>query len=290
MDGELTILPQHTEHPRSFRDNVYVYPVLSRRSKGISVGVNLNPDTICNFDCVYCQVDRTTAPKVRRVDQAKLMSELQWTVESVTTGSLFTDPAFADVPDRLRRLNDIAFSGDGEPTTEPHFAEIVQQVADWKRSQGLDAVKIVLISNATMFHRPAVARGLDILMQNNGEIWGKLDAGTSEYYQLIERTSVPFQRVLDNLLAVSQKYPIVIQSMFLRYDGVPPSEEELAAYIGRLRHILNSGGKLTLVQVYTVARTPAESIVTSLSDREVDRIAERVTTETGVPAEPYYGS
>ncbi len=48
-----------TQHSRSWQSNRYVYPVISRRSKGLSIGVNLNPDKVCNFDCVYCCVDRT---------------------------------------------------------------------------------------------------------------------------------------------------------------------------------------------------------------------------------------
>ena len=56
-------LKAHEDHRREWREFDYAYPVLSRRSKGISLGVNLNPDKICNFDCVYCEVDRNTPGK-----------------------------------------------------------------------------------------------------------------------------------------------------------------------------------------------------------------------------------
>ena len=65
---EMTTHRLHTQHQRSFEWNRFVYPVLSRRSKGLSVGVNLNPDKICNFDCIYCQVDRRTESEVRFVE------------------------------------------------------------------------------------------------------------------------------------------------------------------------------------------------------------------------------
>ena len=52
--------PLHGRHERSFEANRFVYPVLSRRAGGLSVGINLNPDKICNFDCIYCQVDRVS--------------------------------------------------------------------------------------------------------------------------------------------------------------------------------------------------------------------------------------
>lgn len=137
-----------------------------------------------------------------------------------------------------------------------------------------------------MFHRPVVERGLEILDQNNGEIWAKLDAGTDEYYQLVERTKIPFQRILDNILSAARIRPLVIQSLFMRIDGVPPSEKEIEAFCGRLRDIVAGGGSLKLAQVYTVARPPAESNVTALSNDELEGIAKRVRA-SGISAEVF---
>ena len=283
----MDILPQHTRHPREFEQNRFVYPVLSRRSRGISVGVNLNPDKVCNFDCIYCQVDRRSESETRFVEFDQLMAELEAMLKWVASGEIFTHPQFASVPEHLRRLNDMAFSGDGEPTTYRNFDVIMERAAELKRQLGLDAVKMVLITNATMFHRPAVERGLAILDQNQGEIWAKLDAGTDEYYHLIDRTTIPFQRVLDNLLLASRVRPLVIQSLFMKVQGVGPTAAEITAYIERLNHILAEGGQLARVQIYTVARPPAESFVSALSPDEVQAIAQQVTTVTGLLAEAY---
>jgi wyosine [tRNA(Phe)-imidazoG37] synthetase (radical SAM superfamily) len=257
----MNILPQHTRHPREFEQNRFVYPVLSRRSRGISVGVNLNPDKVCNFDCIYCQVDRRSVAETRFVEFDQLLAELESMLVWVANGEIFTHPQFASVPEPLQRLNDMAFSGDGEPTTYRNFDVIMERAAELKRKLGLDAVKMVLITNATMFHRPAVERGLAILDQNQGEIWAKLDAGTEAYYRLIDRTSIPFQRVLDNLALAAKTRPIVIQSLFMQVDGVGPTTEEITAYIERLKEIVQAGGHISRVQVYTVARPPAESFV-----------------------------
>src|SRR5271170_3641494 len=119
----------HRDHRRTFADNLYVYAVVSRRSKGVSIGINLNPDKVCNFDCVYCQVDRKTPPLVREVDLQRLLQELEDTIDLVQSGGLFEMDRFAGTPAELRRLNDIAFSGDGEPTTCPQFVDIVRAVA-----------------------------------------------------------------------------------------------------------------------------------------------------------------
>src|SRR5437763_6556886 len=172
----------HRDHRRTFQDNVYVYAVVSRRSKGVSIGVNLNPDKVCNFDCVYCQVDRKTPPVVRDVEVPRLLQELEEMLDLVASGELFEHERFRQTPPALRRLNDIAFSGDGEPTTCPEFLEVVQSVAAIKQRRGLDAVKLVLITNATMLHRPRLCEALGILDANNGEIWAKLEAGTEAYY------------------------------------------------------------------------------------------------------------
>jgi len=282
-------LDQYRFHPRRYEQNKFVYPVVSRRSHGISIGVNLNPDKICNFDCIYCQVDRRSEAETRFVEMDRLRAEIEEMLLQVSTGEIYHDPRFSTLPPELRRLNDIAFSGDGEPTTFRNFDDILQSVADIKDHLRLDDVKMVLITNASMFHRERVKHGLEILDQHQGEIWAKLDAGTADYYHEIDRTRIPFQRILDNLLSAAQVRPIVIQSLFMKVNGVPPDEAEITAYIGRLRDILNAGGQLKLIQVYTVARPPAESFVSSLSREEVDAISGRVASETGLPVEPYYG-
>ncbi len=280
----------HTTHERSFDDTRYVYPVLSRRSGGMSIGVNLNPDKVCNFDCIYCQVDRREQSETTFVGMDRLLEELRELLPRVATGQVFQTEKFRDTPTALRRLNDIAFSGDGEPTTYKNFDEIIAACAEVKRAAGLDNVKMVLITNASMLHRPHVQRGLEILDANQGEIWAKLDAGTAEYYQQIERTPVPFQQILDNITSAAQVRPLVIQSLFMRVDGEPPSADELEAFCDRLAEILAAGGQLSLVQIYTVARRPAESFVSPLNNAEVDAIVERVRSRVGVPAEAYYGS
>jgi wyosine [tRNA(Phe)-imidazoG37] synthetase (radical SAM superfamily) len=301
----VSTLPLHADHARLFERNRFVYPVLSRRSGGISIGVNLNPDKICNFDCIYCQVDRTRQSETRFVKTDALVDELRGTLDLVLSGAIFETEKFRNVPANVRRLNDIAFSGDGEPTTYKNFDEIIAACAAVKRSveSRLSTVKeghssfvirhspfkMVLITNASMFHRPHVQRGLAILDQNNGEIWAKLEAGTDAYYQLIERTPIPFRQILDNITAAARVRPLVIQALFMRVNGEPPSADELNAFCDRLNEITAAGGMLKLVQIYTIARRPAESFVTPLTNAEVDEIVALVKTRTGLTTIGYYG-
>ena len=282
-------VPLHTRHERKFEQNRFVYPVLSRRSEGISIGVNLNPDKVCNFDCIYCQVDRTSQSETQFVETAALLEELGSVVELCASGAIFELEKFKDTPPQFRQLNDIAFSGDGEPTTFKNFDEIIAACALLKRERDLVQVKMVLITNASMFHRPHVQRGLTILDENNGEIWAKLEAGTEEYFKLVDRTPIPFRQILENITAVAKVRPLVIQALFMRVAGEPPPAAELAAFCDRLNETTAAGGKIKLVQVYTVARKPTESYVTPLSDAEVDAIVELVRSRTGLAAKAFYG-
>lgn len=287
-DSKSQSLPQFRDHSRDWKSNFYVYPVISRRSGGLSIGVNLNPDTACNFDCVYCQVDRVPPPRVRDVDPALLERELRDMIAMAQSGALFADPAFASVPAEFRAIRDISFSGDGEPTTCPHFHTAVETAARLRNEFSLRDTKLVLITDACYLTRPQVVEGLAIMDASNGDIWAKLDAGTEEYYRRVNVPNYPLRHVIENIIAAASVRPIVIQSMFLRLDGIGPDETEIRAYIDRLSEILNAGGRIKLVQVYTVARRPAQSYVSPLSNAEVDSIRDQVRTRAGLPAESFY--
>jgi wyosine [tRNA(Phe)-imidazoG37] synthetase (radical SAM superfamily) len=266
-----------TLHERTWQHNLYVYPVVSRRSKGISIGINLNPDKVCNFDCIYCSVDRTIAPQTKSVDLPRLREELHAMVDLARSGHIYQFDPFDKIPESLRRINDIAFSGDGEPTTFPEFLDSCRIAIDIKTAAQLPQVKIVVITNATMLHRPHVQQALALLDANNGEIWAKLDAGTPEYYQLVDRTTVPFTRILDNILQCARTRPTVIQSLFMKVHGTGPTPAEITAYAQRLAHILSAGGQLKLIQIYTVARHTTETYATPLFADELSHIAQVVT-------------
>ena len=284
------IHPLHLLHQRSFDANRFVYPVLSRRSRGLSIGVNLNPAKVCNFDCIYCQVDRTRQSETRFVELDALTSELELCLHHAASGAIYEIAPFDRTPEALRRLNDIAFSGDGEPTTYRNFDRIIETCAGVKRRLGLDDVKMVLITNASRFHREHVQRGLALLDENQGEIWAKLDAGTQEYFAFIDRTTIPLSVILDNITRAAKVRPLVIQSLFMRVHGEPPTREEQEAFCDRLNEITAAGGAISLVQIYTVARPPAESFVTPLLDREVDELADLVRARTGLETAAYYGA
>jgi wyosine [tRNA(Phe)-imidazoG37] synthetase (radical SAM superfamily) len=268
--------PLFTQHSRHWRENLYVYPVISRRSRGLSIGVNLNPDKICNFDCVYCCVDRTVPPVVRDVDMEVLRGELDRMIQLARSGELFAHAPLDQTPPELRRLNDVAFSGDGEPTAAREFPEACRVAADLLGKHGFADAKIVVITNATLLSRPAVREALAFLDQHKGEIWAKLDAGTEAYYRQVERTSIPLEQVLANILDAGRTRPIVIQSLFMTLHGKGPDDAEISAYVGRLKDLAAAGCRIKLVQVYTVARWTTEPFVGALPKTELDNITAAV--------------
>jgi hypothetical protein len=261
-----------TQHPRTWRDNRYVYPVISRRSRGLSIGVNLNPDKACTFDCVYCSVDRRVAGGPRAVDVAVLRAELDAMLTLAVAGGLWAQPPFDTTPPHLRRINDVAFSGDGEPTAAAEFAAACALAHDVLTWHGLDEVKAVVITSATQLHLAPVAAGIAAL-GDHAEVWAKLDAGSEAYYRTVDRSTVPFARVLANLLVAGRQRPIVIQSLFARLHGAGPDANEIAAWAARLADLRAGGCVIRLVQVYTTARDTAEAWVTPLPLVELESIA-----------------
>lgn len=270
-------------HSRHWRENLYVYPVISRRSRGLSIGINLNPDKACNFDCIYCQVDRTTPPAVRHVDLPTLERELREMLSAAADGTLYALPPLSDTPPDLRVLRDVAFSGDGEPTASPAFGAAVEIALRCRDDAGLHDLPVTVLTDAAYLDRPHVVVALERLERAGGQVWAKLDAGTEEYYRLVNRPNVPLQVVLDNITLTARRHPVVIQSLWMRIRGQIPPDAEIDAFARRLADMQARGARFALVQVYTIARRPAEPWVEPLALPELERIASHIARVTDVP-------
>ncbi len=277
MDEAPASRREHTHHPRGFDDNQYVYAVLSRRAGGISIGVNLNPDKHCNFDCIYCQVDRTALPAQKLLDvtaMATLTIELAAMLKSAAAGSLFALPRFADLPEENRVIRDVAISGDGEPTGVPGFSEIVSAIVSTVQRSGV-AVPVTLITNAAGLDRAGVKEGVRTLMDAGGQIWAKLDAGTESYYKTVCATQVPFAKIIENITNTAKKHPITLQTCLIQIEGAGPSEAEIAAYIRQVNKIAKAG-TVAGIQLYTMARAPAQNTVSPLPRSALTAIGKKM--------------
>jgi wyosine [tRNA(Phe)-imidazoG37] synthetase (radical SAM superfamily) len=255
--------------------------------------VNLNPDKRCTFACLYCQIDRSASRGLEKVDLPTLRRELELALAEAATGRIWHEPRFAATPASMRRLNDIAFSGDGEPTCLPNFDQAVSVAAQVKDEMGLEEVKLVVITNASRLDSPQVHRALPILDAHNGEIWAKLDAGREEYFRRVNRPqpAISLDSIVAGITAVARGRAVVIQTLLFALDGAPPPPEEIQAYCQRLRQILDGGGQIRLVQVHTIARNPAEASASPLADRDLDALADTIRRSVApVPVETFYGA
>jgi wyosine [tRNA(Phe)-imidazoG37] synthetase (radical SAM superfamily) len=281
------VIDAFRSHPRLWEGNLFVYPVLSRRAQGLSVGVNLSPHKACNMDCVYCQVDRTVPATVKSVDLGIVEAELGPLLAAGASGEIFGEEPFRSAPEPLHRLADIAFSGDGDPTSFRGFFDACRIAVRAKEAAGVPDLPVRIITNAIDLDREEVVEALAYLDERGGEVWAKLDAGTEVYYDRIARTSTPLGKVLRNITETARLRPVTIQALFLTEGGEPPLEAEIDAWLDRLGEILAAGGRLSHVQVYTVARRPAEGYVGALPDEELERVAALVRDRIGVPADAY---
>jgi len=277
------IIASHLDHSRSFDDFDYVYPVISRRAHGVSIGINLNPDKTCNFDCIYCEVDRDTPPRRLDIDVDGVARELRAMLTIFQEGTLFEREPFASAPPQWRHLKDIAFSGDGEPTSCPIFDQVVDTVWAVRESMGLASTNLLLITNASCLHQSKVRRSIRRMSKGPYEIWAKLDAGTSDYFRLVNHSPCSYEHILMNITETARWCPLIIQSLFMQIYGRPPPESEILAYADRLNEIRAQGGHILALQIYTLARPPACPGLTPLSFEELNHIAAVVQHLTGLP-------
>lgn len=221
-----------TDHDRDSAGMTYVYPVVSRRARGISIGINLNPNNACNWRCVYCQVPGLTRGAAPEVDLTQLERELRQMLNEVLNGSFMQER----VPEEGRRLKDIAFSGNGEPTSSPEFAQSIAIADRVMRDFNLaKEIRLRLITNGSLIEKPGVLDAIAHLGKCNGEVWFKVDAATQEGIAHINDVRLNPQGVLERLRLCAQQCPTWVQTCIFALDGEPPQEHEIAAYLDLLR-------------------------------------------------------
>jgi len=263
-------------HDRAAAGLTYVYPVVSRRAGGVSVGVNLNVNNACNWQCIYCQVPELQRGAAPPVDLAKLRSELTRFLGEVIDGDFMQ----RCVPEGARRLNDIALSGNGEPTSAPGFPSVIEVIGEVRSALQIgQEVKTVLITNGSLMHQGAVREGLHRLRSISGEVWFKLDSATREGMRLMNGTRMGPGRATRNLEISARTCPTWIQTCVLAIDGKAPSEHEQQAYLAFLGERLAETIPIRGVLLYGLARQshqPEADRLSSLPAAWLSAYAERI--------------
>jgi wyosine [tRNA(Phe)-imidazoG37] synthetase (radical SAM superfamily) len=250
------------------------------------LGINVNPDKNCNFDCVYCEVDRRTPATINQLDVGTMTAELSRTIAFVQQGRLRELAAFNALPEELLQLRHVALSGDGEPTLAPNFAEIVEAAIGVRALGGFPFFKTVLITNGTGLDQPLVQEGLEHFTKSD-EIWIKLDGGTQEFLEKINRPKISLEKILANILAVSRRRPVVIQSLFATASGEEPAYGEIRQYAERLKELKTAGAIISLVQIYSATRPVSHTDCSHLPLKTLSFIAQTVRNVSGLKAEVF---
>jgi wyosine [tRNA(Phe)-imidazoG37] synthetase (radical SAM superfamily) len=254
------------DHSRDAAGLRYVYPVVSRRAGGVSIGINLNTNNACNWRCIYCQVPNLTRGAAPSVDLALLERELRGFFHELAHGDFMQ----RRVPEDARRINDIALSGNGEPTSAAEFLEVIELVGKLKQEEITPpGIKLVLITNGSLIQRENVQQGLRRMAQLQGEVWFKLDRGSEAEVARVNGTEAELSRARKNLAASIALCPTWLQTCWFLTDGIPPSPQDEDDY---LDFIASLGVKPQGVLLYSIARPSLQPEALRLAALKVEKL------------------
>jgi histidinol dehydrogenase len=215
--------------------------VYSRRSGGLSVGINLFPDQkSCPFDCPYCEV-------------FSFSTNANFSLEQMENDMR---AVIADAGERNIPVMDICFSGNGEPSLSPDFPQALE-LAGRIRGELAPSAKLVLITNGAGLLDQKV---FSLLVESAAnplalDIWLKLDAGTPHWYQMINRTEIPHDKLIAKIKEFATLAPFTIQTMLCAVDGKTPPPDETKVWETLVVEIAAiAAGKIRKIQIYGKAR------------------------------------
>ncbi|MFZ2160793.1 MAG: radical SAM protein [Sideroxyarcus sp.] len=260
-----------TDHSRDSAGLRYVYPVVSRRAGGVSIGINLNTNNACNWRCIYCQVPDLTLGTAPPVDLPLLEKELSGFLHELQHGNFMQR-----VPAEARRIIDIAISGNGEPTSAQEFAEVIEIIAKLKPAD----LKLVLITNGSLLQRDNVQQGLRRMAQLNGEVWFKLDRASEAGMALVNDTKMTMEKVRQNLTTAIACCPNTwLQTCWFALDNKAPGAQDEDDYVDFLKGLLRGGITPQGVLLYGLARPSMQkegSRLSALSNEQMENFAARI--------------
>ena len=265
-----------TDHSREVAGLTYIYPVMSRRAGGLSIGINFNTNNACNWRCVYCQVPDLIRGSAPELDLTLLGRELSFFLDDVVNGSFYER---FEVPQANRVIKDIAISGNGEPTSVEGFDKAVSLIGETILTAGIkEHHQLVLITNGSLIHREQVQRGLDLLRNYHGQVWFKLDSATQITRKLINNAAISQENYLENLLTSARLCPTWLQTCLLSIDGQNFDINEQSSYLEFLTVVLEKV-KLQGVMLYTLARPsmqPEARRLGALSEQQLNEFAQAI--------------
>ena len=222
------------DHSRELSGLKYIYSVISRRAGGLSIGVNLNVNNACNWQCIYCEIPNLTRGTPPPIELDVLEQELRFFLNKIIHG----DYMEKNVSLEDRHLKDIAFSGNGEPTSANEFPEVISIVKKiLSEFNLLHKIKIRLITNGSLMHQTSVIKSVGMLKEINGEVWFKVDAATEESIKTINQVNLKPSQILERLKNSANVCPTFVQTCIFTIDGKGPSKKDIDAYVELINEV-----------------------------------------------------
>lgn len=267
-----------SDHSRDVVGLKYIYPVISRRAKGLSIGINFNTNNACNWRCVYCQVPDLKKGVAADVNTQLLAQELKFFLNLVLNGDFFEQ---FDIPLAQRNIKDIAISGNGEPSSLKIFAQCVELIGEISTEMRVfPASNFVLITNGSLIHQPWVQEGVSILNRYQGQVWFKLDSATVQGRKKINNNSQSNEKILENLKISSDLCNTALQTCMMEFLTAKEVEEEEREYLGFLDIIKQQQLKLKKIMLYTIARPscqPEAKLLNKKNRASMEKFANKIS-------------
>ena len=261
-----------TNHDRNIFQGKYIYPVVSRRAGGLSLGINLNTNNACNWQCIYCEVPNLVRGKPEPINLQELESELDYWLDQIINKSFLSQYTKSKT-----EFKDIAFSGNGEPTASKQFKDVIGILIKKINEYKLDKKIIIrLITNGSHMANPVIQESFSLIRNFNREIWFKIDAVKEYDIQTVNQVNLSLVTIKKNLEAALENGPTVIQTCFFKLNEKLPSLESLGAYINFLKIYEN---KIKGIHLYSLARLseqPSQKKLTRLTKSELEVIAIKI--------------
>jgi len=229
-------------------------PVPSRRL-GRSLGIDLVPFKTCTYDCIYCQLGRTTNKTIER----KEWVPIDCIIEQLSS-NLDSKPDY------------ITLSGSGEPTLYSRLEELISRIKE------ITDIPVAVLTNGSLLWMPEVRSAL----KSADLIIPSLDAGGNQKFQYINRphSNITFNKMLEGLVKFREVYTGKYWLEVFLLAGVTTPEME----ISRLKTCINSILP-DKVQVNTVIRPPAEDFATRVPKKQLETIAKELYDKAEVIAD-----
>ena len=212
------------DHDRNIFDSKYVYPVVSRRAGGLSLGVNLNTNNACNWQCIYCEIPNLTRGGPEPIEVELLKDELNFWIDQIINSNFLKE----NTPPGTT-FADVALSGNGEPTAAPEFLEVLEIIiTSLKEHKLIDKIPVRLITNGSFISKKKEC--LNIFNRHHGEVWFKIDAADEGSIKLINQVNLDPNSMINNLKKCAEACQTVIQTCLLKINHQVPTNDFLKNY------------------------------------------------------------